>query len=87
MANHFSALKRARQTVKRTAQNRTNTSAFRGQLRKFREALAAGNKKAATEMFRGTVSAIDKAIQKGTIHRNTAARYKSRLSARLSAMK
>ena len=87
MANHFSALKRARQTEKRTAQNTTNTSRFRTAMRKFRTALSAGDKKAAQESFRATVSAIDKAIQKGTIHRNTAARYKSRLSARLAAMK
>ncbi len=87
MANHFSALKRARQTEKRTAQNTANTSRFRTALRKFRATLAAGDKKAAQDSFRATVSAIDKAIQKGTIHRNTAARYKSRLSARLAAMK
>jgi small subunit ribosomal protein S20 len=87
MANHYSALKRARQTGKRTAVNVANTSRFRTALRKFRTALASGDKKAATGMFRETVSAIDKAIQKGTIHRNTAARYKSRLSARLAGMK
>jgi small subunit ribosomal protein S20 len=87
MANHFSALKRARQTEKRTAQNTTNTSRFRTALRKFRAALTAGDKKAAQGMFGQTVSAIDKAVQKGTIHRNTAGRYKSRLSARLAAMK
>ncbi|HSE49681.1 MAG TPA: 30S ribosomal protein S20 [Terriglobales bacterium] len=87
MANHFSALKRARQTEKRTAVNVANTSRFRTALRKFRTALASGDKKAAQGMFRETVSAIDKAIQKGTLHRNTASRYKSRLSARLAAMK
>jgi small subunit ribosomal protein S20 len=87
MANHFSALKRARQTEKRTALNKANTSRFRTALRKFRTALDSGDKKTAQETFSATVSAIDKAIQKGTIHRNTAARYKSRLSARLAKMK
>ena len=87
MANHFSALKRARQTEKRTAQNRENTSRFRTAMRKFRAALEAGDKKSAQESFRSTVSAIDKAIQKGTIHHNTAGRYKSRLSARLAKLK
>ena len=87
MANHFSALKRARQTTKRTAINQANTSRFRSAMRKFRAALAGKDKKGAQESFRATVSAIDKAIQKGTIHRNTAARYKSRLSARLAALK
>lgn len=86
MANHFSALKRARQTEKRTAQNRAHTSRFRTILRRFREVLAADDKKAAEARFRETVSAIDQAVRKGTIHRNAAARYKSRLSARLHAL-
>jgi len=87
MANHFSALKRARQTEKRTAINRANTSQFRTQLRKFREALAAGDKAAAQKLFPATVSMIDKAVKKGTIHRNTGSRYKARLNARLVAVK
>ena len=86
MANHYSALKRARQTVKRTARNRANTSRLRTALRSFRETLAKGDKQSAEQLFRETVSALDKAIQKGTIHENTASRYKSRLSARLSAL-
>ena len=86
MANHFSALKRARQTEKRTAQNRAHTSRFRTIVRHFREAVASGDRKAAEALYRETVSAIDKAIRKGTIHRNAAARYKSRLSARMHAL-
>ncbi len=87
MANHYSALKRARQTEKRTARNRANTSRLRSQLRLLREALAKGDKPAAEQVFKQTVSALDKAIQKGTLHENTASRYKSRLSARLHALK
>jgi len=87
MANHFSALKRARQTEKRTARNRANTSRVRTQLRLLRESLAKADKQAAEQLYRQTVSALDKAIQKGVIHENTAARYKSRLSARLNALK
>ncbi len=86
MANHFSALKRTRQTESKTARNRANTSRLRTALRSFRETLAKGDKQAAEQQFRQTVSALDKAIQKGTIHENTASRYKSRLSARLSAL-
>ncbi len=86
MANHFSALKRARQTEKRSARNRASKSQLRTELRRLRESLAAGDKAKASESFRSTVSAIDKAIQKGVIHQNTASRYKSRLSARLAAM-
>lgn len=87
MANHFSALKRARQTEKRTARNRSNTSRLRTSLRDLRESLAKGDKQAAEAVYRQTVSALDKGIQKGVIHENTAARYKSRLSARLKALK
>jgi small subunit ribosomal protein S20 len=87
MANHFSALKRARQTEKRSVRNRANTSRLRSALRQLREALAKGDKTAAGQVFRETVSALDKAIQKGVIHENTASRYKSRLSARLNALK
>jgi small subunit ribosomal protein S20 len=86
MANHFSALKRARQTEKRTTRNRANTSRLRGVLREFRETLAKGDKQAAEQAFRGTVSALDKAIQKGVLHENTASRYKSRLKTRLNAL-
>jgi small subunit ribosomal protein S20 len=87
MANHFSALKRARQTGRRSTRNRANTSRLRGALRELREALAKGDKAAAEPIFRQTVSALDKAIQKGVIHENTASRYKARLSARVNALK
>jgi small subunit ribosomal protein S20 len=87
MANHFSALKRARQTTKRTAVNRANASRLRTTLRTMREAIAKGDKQAAEQTYRQTVSVLDKAIQKGSLHENTASRYKSRLGARVSAMK
>ena len=87
MANHFSALKRARQTESRTTRNRANTSLLRTQLRDLRETIAKGDKSAAEQSYRKTVSALDKAIQKGTLHENTASRYKSRLGKRVGAMK
>ena len=87
MANHLSALKRARQTERRTTRNRANTSALRTQLRELRETIAKGDKAAAEQTYRQTVSSLDKAIQKGTLHENTASRYKSRLNARVAAMK
>jgi small subunit ribosomal protein S20 len=86
MANHFSALKRARQTETRTARNRANTSRLRGTLREMRESLTAGDAAAAEQVYRKTVSTLDKAIQKGILHENTASRYKSRLNARLKAL-
>jgi small subunit ribosomal protein S20 len=87
MANHASALKRVRQTERRTARNRANTSSLRTQLRDLREAIEKGDKTAAEQMYRKTVSALDKAIQKGTLHENTASRYKSRLGKRVGAVK
>jgi len=86
MANHFSALKRARQTERRTVGNRMNSSRLRTALRGFRETLTAGNREAAEKNYRETVAALDKAVHKGTLHKNTASRYKSRLRARLNAM-
>jgi small subunit ribosomal protein S20 len=83
MANHFSALKRARQTEKRTERNRVNRSRLRTALRSLRETIASGDKQKSEQLYRETVSALDKAIQKGVIHANTASRYKSRLSARV----
>jgi small subunit ribosomal protein S20 len=87
MANHQSALKRARQTETRTARNRANTSRLRSTLRELRETIAKGDKEAAAKVYRTTVSTLDKAIQKGTLHENTASRYKSRLGKRVTAMK
>lgn len=86
MANHVSALKRARQTEKRTAVNRANRTRFRSSLRALREALQQGDAKSAAEQYRATVSVIDKGVQKGVIHANTASRYKSRLNARVKAV-
>ena len=87
MANHVSSLKRARQTETKTAVNRNNRTRVRNSLRALREAIAKGDVKAAQAQFRETVSALDKAIQKGVLHKNTAGRYKSRLSAHVKAIK
>jgi small subunit ribosomal protein S20 len=86
MANHVSSLKRARQTERKTAVNRANKSRVRGSLRLLREALAKGDVAAANEQFKQTVSALDKSVQKGVLHGNTASRYKSRLAARVKAV-
>lgn len=87
MANHFSALKRARQTETKTTRNRANKSRLRGALRSLREAIAKGDPAAAQTAYRETVSVVDKGVQKGVLHKNTASRYKSRLSARVKAVK
>jgi small subunit ribosomal protein S20 len=86
MANHVSALKRARQTVKRTAVNRSNKSHVRKSLRALREAITKGDSSAVAKQYGETVSALDKSVQKGVLHKNTASRYKSRLHARVKAL-
>ena len=84
MANHVSALKRARQTEVKTERNRASKSRLRNSLRSIRETLEGTDKATAEKELRSAASAIDKAVQKGSLHKNTAARYKSRLSARLA---
>src|SRR5580658_9738871 len=86
MANHVSSLKRARQTITKTAVNRANKSKLRGTLRVLREAIAAGDKKTIAATYSETVSVLDKSVQKGVLHKNTASRYKARLNARVKAL-
>jgi len=86
MANHKSAEKRARQNIKRNAINRSNRARLRTEIKKLRTALAAHDKAASGEQLNPTVSLIDKMVNKGIIHRNTAARYKSRLTKHVSEL-
>ena len=85
MANHVSSLKRARQTVTKTALNRSNRSKLRGTLRTLREAILKGDPKNLMAVYSSTASLLDKSVQKGVLHKNTASRYKSRLNARVKA--
>ena len=80
MPNHKSAEKRVRQNEKRRAVNRSNRTRVRTQIKKLRSALKASDKNLSLELLNPTVSVIDKAVNKGILHRNTAARYKSRLT-------
>ena len=86
MANHVSSLKRARQTETKTADNRANKTKLRSTLRVLREAIADGDKKTIAATYCETVSILDKSVQKGVIHKNTASRYKARLNARVKAL-
>ena len=86
MANHKSAEKRARQNIKRNAINRSNRGRLRTQIKKLRAALTAHDKAASGELLNPTVSTIDKMVNKGIIHKNTAARYKSRLTKHVSEL-
>ena len=86
MPNHISALKRARQTKRRTTINRKNKGVFRASLRHARKTLATDSQDKSRPVVAQTLSGIDKAVQKGLIHKNTASRLKSRLMARLNAI-
>ena len=79
-----SALKANRQNVKRREQNRQMRSKLRTALKGIRASLDAEDVDGAKAALSRTVSIVDKMATKGIIHRNTAGRYKSRLSARLS---
>jgi small subunit ribosomal protein S20 len=79
-----SALKANRQNVKRREHNRQMRSKLRGALKAIRASLDAKDLTAAKAALNQTVSIVDKMATKGIIHRNTAGRYKSRLSSRLT---
>ncbi len=86
MPNHKSAIKRVKQNEKRRAINRGNRGSLRTQIKKLRIALENNNKTESQELLSPTVSMIDKAVNKGIIHRNTAARHKSRLTAHIAKL-
>ncbi|PAY15324.1 30S ribosomal protein S20 [Stieleria neptunia] len=80
MPNTASAKKRLRQNDKRRQHNRTLRSRMRTQLRRVREAVAAGDSETAQSEFRVASKRLDQAAAKNLIHKNAAARSKSRLS-------
>jgi small subunit ribosomal protein S20 len=86
LANIQSAIKRVRQNEKRHDRNRMVLSRMRTYVKKANTLILEGNKDEAAEAVRVALSQIDKAAQKGVIHANQAARRKSRLSKRYSAM-
>ena len=83
MPNSKSADKRLRQSKVRRQRNRTVKAALRTQMRKVNEALTAGDKDATEQAFRLATKRLDRAAAKNIIHRNAAARLKSRLSAKI----
>jgi small subunit ribosomal protein S20 len=87
MPNSNSAKKRMRQSAVRRDRNRSIKSAVKTQVRKVREAVAAGDTKTGEEEFRLAAKRLDRAAAHGVVHANHAARVKSRLSAALKAAK
>lgn len=85
MPNHKSAEKRVRQNERRRLINRSNRARLRTSIKNLRSALKGGNANEVKSLLPQTVSEIDKAVQKGVLHRNAAARQKSRLTVRVNA--
>jgi small subunit ribosomal protein S20 len=84
MASHKSAIKANRQGTKRRLRNRNHRSRLRSQVKKMRAALASGNVEAARATLPETLSLVDRSVKHGVLHRNSAARTKSRLSRALA---
>ena len=86
MANSAQARKRARQAENRRQHNASRRSMLRTSIKKVVYAIEAGDKETATEAFKNAVPVIDNAAGNGLIHKNKAARHKSRLNAHIKAM-
>jgi len=86
VANSPQARKRARQNDVRRLHNASMRSMMRTQVKKVLMALDSGDKDAASNAYKAAVPAIDKAADKGLIHKHKANRYKSRLNTRLRAL-
>lgn len=85
MANIKSALKRIKVAEFKTRRNKIIISSLKTSIKKFEDSVKAGNLEEAQNLYRKAASLIDKAAAKGTLHKNTAARKKSRLSNKLKA--
>lgn len=80
MAQHKSAIRQWRRSLRRNLINRRNKSLLRTQIKKIRAAISRKDKEEAKKLLSETFSLIDKAVKKGTIHRRKGDRTKSRLS-------
>ncbi len=86
LANSAQARKRARQADKRNIRNASARSMMRTYLKRVVNAVAEGNKESATEGYKVLVPILDKSVSKGLMHKNKAARYKSRLNSQIKAL-
>jgi len=86
LPNIKSAKKRVKVIAVKTLRNKVIKSALKTSIRKYEAALADGNKELAAATYREAVAKIDKAVAKGIMHKNTAARRKSRFTRLLNAM-
>ena len=79
MANHDSAVKKHRQDEKKRMVNRVNRSKMKNKIKALKKKVSLGQKDEAVKLLPATISIIDMTVRKGTIHKNTGSRYKSRL--------
>ena len=86
MANSASSKKRAKQAVKRNQHNSQIRAKVRTYIKKVVSAISAGNKKEAISGFTVMQKNVDQAVSKGLIHKNQAARKKSRLSTQIKSL-
>lgn len=86
MANIKSAQKRARQSVKNRAHNMAMRSKMRTYLKKVAVAIEAGDREAAEASYKVAMPVLDSMVNKGIVHKNKAARHKSRLNARIRSL-
>ncbi|GBG03104.1 30S ribosomal protein S20 [Azospira sp. I13] len=86
MANSAQARKRARQSEKQRAHNASLRSTLRTAIKRVQKAVLAGDKAAAQTVFQQSVGTIDRIADKKIIHKNKAARHKSRLTAAIKAL-
>lgn len=86
MAHHKSAEKRIRQTETRTARNRANNSRLKSAVKKAEAAIAGGNKAEAEAALKAAQPELARGVNKGIVHKNTAARKMSRLTKRVRAL-
>jgi small subunit ribosomal protein S20 len=86
MANHVSAIKRYRQSQRRRLINQMNRHRLKTQLKKLRAAISSGKAADAKALLPETFGVIDRSVQKGVVKKNTAGRYKSRLTKRVNAL-
>lgn len=86
MANTAQARKRARQSVARNKHNSSMRSMLRTSIKRVRQAIDAGDKAVATDVLQKATSIIDRVADKKIIHKNKAARHKSRLAAAIKAL-
>ena len=87
MAHSLSAKKRIRQNITHRARNRWRKTQYRTAIKEFDETVLHGTLDDAAKQLQGLYKLLDQVADAGTIHKNTASRYKSRLTARLNAKK